>query len=98
MSWYTEASIDDESCARSREAKEITKSYGSLTTTMTEFIEAAQCLVQGVEDVSQAKLKQPLLRREENGLIAVNFDPELVRLLREVKYSSSNAVPPPLWS
>ena len=69
------------------EAKEITKSYGSLNTTMTEFIEEqhnAWC--KGVEDVSQAKLKQPLLRREENGLIAVNFDPELVRLLREVKY------------
>ena len=41
----------------------------------------------GVDDVSQEKLKQPLLRRDtETQLLAVNFDPELVRLLREVKY------------
>ena len=44
----------------------------------------------GIEDSSQAKLKNPLLRREltadHSSLLYVNFDPVLVRLLREVKY------------
>jgi dynein heavy chain len=43
----------------------------------------------GIEDSSQAKLKNPLLRREvteNSSLLFVNFDPVLVRLLREVKY------------
>ena len=40
-----------------------------------------------VERSSQAKLKLPLLRRDaETDLLVVNFDPDLVRLLREVKY------------
>ena len=39
-----------------------------------------------VEESSKEKLKQPLLYKDENGLLKVNFDPALVRLLREVKY------------
>ncbi|RPH15646.1 MAG: hypothetical protein CBC49_005055 [Alphaproteobacteria bacterium TMED89] len=72
----------------SEEAKEVTKSYGSLFSAIREF-EAEQHAnwSKDVEDISQAKLKQPLLRREEaTQLLAVNFDPELVCLLREVKY------------
>jgi dynein heavy chain len=42
---------------------------------------------ESVEDVSAEKLKMPLLIREhESAELAVNFDPALVRLLREVKY------------
>ena len=43
----------------------------------------------GIEDSSQSKLKNPLLRREITdsvSLLHVNFDPILVKLLREVKY------------
>lgn len=40
-----------------------------------------------VEASSQAKLMLPLLIRDPNkSLLSVNFDPALVRLLREVKY------------
>lgn len=34
----------------------------------------------------EAKLKNPLLIREADRLLRVNFDPLIVRLLREVKY------------
>lgn len=40
-----------------------------------------------VEASSQAKLKLPLLIRDsKKSLLSVNFDPALVKLLREVKY------------
>jgi dynein heavy chain len=46
---------------------------------------------QGVEESTEEKLNQFLLVREETelaeeGFLKVNFDPVLVRLLREVKY------------
>ena len=72
----------------SEEAKEVTKTYTGLLTALRDF-EAAQHAGwgKGVEDISQQKLKQPLLKRDpESQLLSVNFDPELVRLLREVKY------------
>ncbi|GFN78401.1 dynein heavy chain 9, axonemal, partial [Plakobranchus ocellatus] len=41
----------------------------------------------GVDEACSFNLKQPLLtRNEETNLIAVNFDPQLVAVLREVKY------------
>lgn len=43
----------------------------------------------GVEESTEEKLNQFLLVREEGseeGFLKVNFDPVLVRLLREVKY------------
>eukprot|EP00741_Cyanophora_paradoxa_P016051 tig00000042_g15496.t1 len=40
----------------------------------------------GVEDVSQEKLKQSLLRKGKGKDLLVNFNPALVKLLREVKY------------
>lgn len=47
--------------------------------------------VQGVEENTEEHLNKFLLVKEESelaaeGLIRVNFDPVLVRLLREVKY------------
>ncbi|BFZ02963.1 hypothetical protein BsWGS_06002 [Bradybaena similaris] len=41
----------------------------------------------GVDEACSFNLKQPLLtRNDETNLIAVNFDPQLVSVLREVKY------------
>ena len=71
------------------EAHEVVKAYEGLLGMITEFeTEQHSAWCTGVEDVSQAKLKQPLLRRTTDGLglLAVNFDPALVCLLREVKY------------
>ena len=71
----------------SEEAKEVMKTYNNLLHALNEYADGQhQAWGKGVEDISAAKLKQPLLRREDSGLLAVNFDPELVRLLREVKY------------
>ena len=71
----------------SEEAKEVMRTYGNLLASLKEF-EGEQHGEWGksVEDVGQAKLKQPLLRRNDASLLVVNFDPELVRLLREVHY------------
>ena len=66
----------------------MTKAYATLFQSIKDF-EADNHAewAKGVETISDAKLKQPLLRREESTqLLAVNFDPELVCLLREVKY------------
>ena len=72
----------------SEEAKEVLKAHASLLQMLKEFVnDQHTAWAKGVDDVSEAKLKQPLLRREaDTSLLAVNFDPELVRLLREVKY------------
>lgn len=39
-----------------------------------------------VEESSDDKLKKTLLTKDENGIVKVNFDTSLTRLLREVKY------------
>lgn len=69
--------------------KLFTALIGHLSDFEKEHIEA---WARGIEDTSQAKLKNPLLRRDahidhgDQQLLHVNFDPILVKLLREVKY------------
>ncbi|KAK2522493.1 hypothetical protein Q9233_010490 [Columba guinea] len=54
---------------------------------------------QTVSEKSQYSLTQPLIRRDpETKLVTVNFDPQLVLVLREVSYLSGSrlgAIPPP---
>jgi dynein heavy chain, axonemal len=74
------------------EYKDVQKLYASLCKNLREFED--QKIKQwenGVEDSTEEKLNQYLLVREETpiapeGFLRVNFDPVLVRLLREVKY------------
>ena len=83
------------------EAKEIEASYIALTEKVNEFEkEAVAMWVSEIEETSTEKLKLPLLRFDEKSAetmhkrgggateeyIEVNFDPGLIRLLREVKY------------
>merc|ERR1712097_67361 len=68
--------------------KDYTAFQGQLSDYEREQIEAWGA---EMEKSSQAKLKNPLLRSENDvefgyPLLYVNFDPLLVRLLREVKY------------
>ena len=72
----------------SEEAKEVVKTHTNLLAALTEFADENHVAWgKSVENVSQAKLKQSLLVRDaDSALLSVNFDPELVRLLREVKY------------
>lgn len=70
------------------EAKEVIKVQKVITSLLTDF-EAQKIQEWGleIEATSSAKLDLPLLRRsEDNRRLATNFDPALVRLLREVKY------------
>lgn len=96
---------------------ELLKLYGDLVTMLADFDqERIEAWGNSIESSSEVKLKNPLLRREYNGvdsrasspvivnssragtafafsngstqpsILRVNFDPFLVRLLREVKY------------
>lgn len=75
---------------QTEEAQEVQRLYESLRKTLVEYKEEkynSWCRL--VENHSEEKLKQNLLTKEQHGdqtLVRVNFDPELVMLLREVKY------------
>jgi dynein heavy chain len=78
----------DRSILEREEAKEVTKVYHTIKASLQEF-ESQKIEEWGrdVEQSSHSKLKLPLLiRNQETRLLTVNFDPALVRLLREVKY------------
>jgi dynein heavy chain, axonemal len=69
------------------EYKDVEKLYNSLLKSLSECEKArTKDWERQVETQSKDKLLLPLLKRNENGTIKVNFDPELVSLLREVKY------------
>jgi len=71
------------------EAKEVTKVQKAIMSSLLDF-EKQKIEEWGgdVEATSSAKLELPLLRRaeDESRQLNTNFDPALVRLLREVKY------------
>ena len=72
------------------QAKDVSKMFSALTSTIRAF-EAERFSMWDPAAVGEAqhKLRQPLLvREEETGRVSVNFDAELVELLREVKYLS----------
>jgi len=78
--------------AEREEFKDVQKLYNSLNKNLIEFEQAkiAEWIV-GVENNTEEQLNKFLLVKEESelaaeGFIRVNFDPVLVRLLREVKY------------
>jgi dynein heavy chain len=70
------------------EAKEVSKIYTTIMASLQEFEnQKIEEWARDVEFSSHTKLKLPLLTRNpETRLLSVNFDPALVRLLREVKY------------
>ena len=78
----------DRTILEREETKEVTKVYTTIKSSLQEF-ESQKIEEWGreVELSSHAKLRLPLLvRNSETKLLTVNFDPALVRLLREVKY------------
>jgi dynein heavy chain len=74
------------------EFKDVKKLYNSLCKNLKEYNDHKKKLWEaGVEENTEGKLNKYLLLREETdvaveGFVRVNFDPVLVRLLREVKY------------
>ena len=77
---------------KSEEGQEVTRAYDAIMASMLHFEETnVEEWAKDLELTSQDKLKQSLLRRDdqevaESLLLRVNFDPALVCLLREVKY------------
>eukprot|EP01035_Chromulina_nebulosa_P017812 gene17812-23422_t len=79
------------------ETKEVSKIYSSIKSSLQEY-ESQKIEEWGreVELNSHVKLKHPLLiRNPETRNLYVNFDPALVRLLREVKYFLLLGLPVP---
>lgn len=74
------------------EAKEINKLYNSMIGAMDEYKAAKfSTWVEEISETSDARLKLPLLcpgakSTADMPVVDVNFDPDLVRLLKEVKY------------
>ena len=96
--WRCVLEVGEETCARANHAPALPlPSPQVYTATMSSLDDYEHQKVEewgaDVERSSQSKLKLPLLTRTKEGdseidaqLLAVNFDPALVRLLREVKY------------
>jgi dynein heavy chain len=85
-------SILSQSIRDREEYKDVQKLFNSLCKNLKEYNSyKIKIWEAGVEESTDGKLNKSLLTREETplfleGLIRVNFDPVLVRLLREVKY------------
>eukprot|EP00698_Gefionella_okellyi_P021190 TRINITY_DN679_c0_g2_i1.p1 TRINITY_DN679_c0_g2~~TRINITY_DN679_c0_g2_i1.p1 ORF type:complete len:4462 (-),score=1316.63 TRINITY_DN679_c0_g2_i1:16-13401(-) len=81
------------------DAKEIISTYNSMIATLKEY--ERKLYGEWASDIdlsAQSRLKQTLLRVHEvdgRGLLVVNFDPSIVRLLREVKYLQMSGHPIP---
>jgi dynein heavy chain len=78
----------DETIMDLEQAKDAVKVYTNLVANFSEFernhIDEWSA---GIEKSSKSKLKLPILVRDtSSNLLTVNFDPGLIRLLREVKY------------
>ena len=69
------------------EFKDVQKLHASIIKSLREYeLEKAKAWAEDVEANSESKLAMFLLTRGEDKMLEVNFDPALVRTLREVKY------------
>ncbi|XP_067164604.1 dynein axonemal heavy chain 9 [Apteryx mantelli] len=86
-------------CLDSAEGRRVMEKYEEMLQLLKGYQEKLyEDWSQTVSEKSQYNLTQPLIRRDpETKLIAVNFDPQLVSVLREVSYLSSSqkgSIPP----
>lgn len=94
-------SILSQSIQDREEFKDVQKLFISLCKNLNEYNDLKiKQWEQGVEDNTEDQLNKFLLYREatplaEEGFVRVNFDPILVRLLREVKYLQLLDIPVP---
>ncbi|KAG8543423.1 hypothetical protein GDO81_024705, partial [Engystomops pustulosus] len=75
-------------CMESEEGKRMKQKYEEMLALLDRYIEKLyEEWCQTVSEKSQYNLMRPLITRDEGSkLINVNFDPQLVSVLREVKY------------
>ncbi|NWQ82098.1 DYH9 protein, partial [Columbina picui] len=86
-------------CLDSAEGRRVIEKYEEMIQLLNRYQEKLYAgWSQTVSEKSQYNLTQPLIRRDpETKLITVNFDPQLVSVLREVSYLSGSrlgAIPP----
>ncbi|XP_010006532.1 PREDICTED: LOW QUALITY PROTEIN: dynein heavy chain 9, axonemal [Chaetura pelagica] len=86
-------------CLDSAEGRRVIKKYEEMIQLLDRYQEEKHAAwSQAVSEKSLYSLTQPLIRRDpETKLITVNFDPQLVSVLREVSYLSSSqmgTIPP----
>ncbi|NWX21666.1 DYH9 protein, partial [Aegotheles bennettii] len=86
-------------CLDSAEGRRVIKKYEEMIQLLDRYQEKLYVAwSQTVSEKSQYNLTQPLIRRDpETKLITVNFDPQLVSVLREVSYLSGSqmgTIPP----
>lgn len=75
-------------CMGSEEGERMKQKYGEMMSLLDQYIEKLyEEWCQTVSEKSQYNLMRPLITRDEGSkLINVNFDPQLMSVLREVKY------------
>ncbi|XP_072167681.1 dynein beta chain, ciliary [Diadema setosum] len=73
---------------KTEEANIVFQKYEEMIKLLTKYeSDTYEKWTQGVDEVCQTNLNQPLITRsEDTKLVKVNFDPKLVAVLREVKY------------
>lgn len=84
------------SVMQSEEAKRIKIKYDNVYEELESYEQIMfSAWSSNITTESEANLSRPLMVRDENGLLKVNFDPKVVALLREVKYFESLQVKVP---
>jgi len=78
------------------EFKDAAKLYNSLNKNIEEYENAKRTDWETeIEGYAKEKLKLNILARDDDDLLKVNFDPELIRMLREIKYFKLLDIPVP---
>jgi dynein heavy chain len=79
--------LNSEALMVSEQAQEAVKLYSAVLASLSDFeMHTLEDWGRDVESISSVNLNKPLLSRGADNKLAVNFDPALVRLLREVRY------------
>jgi len=78
------------------EFKDAAKLYNSLNRNIEEYENTKRTDWETeIEGYAKEKLKLYILARDEDDLLKVNFDPDLIRMLREIKYFKLLDIPVP---
>lgn len=86
-STYLKLSSFSKAITEREEFKDAEKLYNSLIKSIEEYENARITDWETeIESYAKDKLKLNILARDEDDLLKVNFDPDLIRMLKEVKY------------
>ena len=84
---YLKLSSFSKAITEREEFKDAEKLYNSLNKNIEEYENAKITDWETeIESYAKDKLKLNILARDEDDLLKVNFDPDLIRMLKEVKY------------